>query len=71
MSALGQKQTSRPKNSMSALPPKATLQSGTRMSALCQKRTPALQQKSLAIRSPRRQGQVVCLESESQALLPS
>jgi hypothetical protein len=52
-------------------PQKRTFDHAIRMSALGQKRTPALQQKLLAIRSPRRQGQVVCLEFESQALWPS
>jgi hypothetical protein len=39
MSALGQKQTSRPEISMSALRPKADIGERNWMSALCQKRT--------------------------------
>jgi hypothetical protein len=39
MSALGQKQTSRPEISMSALPQKRTLSDDRRMSALSQKET--------------------------------
>src|SRR5215471_15947278 len=44
MSALGQKQTLGKVRLMSALPPKATLIERVRMSALCQKRTHAVQQ---------------------------
>jgi hypothetical protein len=42
MSAMGQKQTSRPEISMSALPPKADIAEHRRMSAKCHYRTPSV-----------------------------
>jgi len=47
MSALGHKQTLKRLDPMTALPPKADMDQQAVMSALCQKRTHALQQKSI------------------------